>query len=523
MEEANRVLGHYSDKDGVAWDTITGSAFKPQPFMATGSDAGWAEGHEDMRKTLDAVNSHVYGQPRIAEFNAGDRSYLQTDTEYHPTHNVLGPQAKAEVWPSRMSKEDAAATYRSIAQTPDDYTIARFRRQNPSGAYHLGNADKHLANAHGYIQPAHTHEWGWGGVQPSEDAMRAYIAAANAKKAEQSQKSPATSYIISEYMKRLNAAGRRKAMGQTPQTSFESSSTIHGGYAGPVHADEQRGYSTISAPAQQPEEQGYSKITFERRDRVPAAGGDDEQGGDDDVRQARIRRAAEEAAAAEAEELEEQMRKAMTPLQQRIKSVEASIAATAASPPAASATTSAGARGLTFSVPGPIKMDHLELPGGEYSLTLGANTAIYPPGPSTPSVSPTAAPAAAAAAAPVAAEEEEDGYPEGVLDKRKDLHVDLDRDAIKAAAAELQKSYIDEAGDEKSATGSSAAVVAATAQDDVLDSSADTHRGIDRTAMRAAAVAIKQQISSQHARASTSHADDASADDVLDTSKVCNK
>ena len=47
------------------------------------------------------------------------------------------------------------------------------------------------------------------------------------------------------------------------------------------------------------------------------------------------------------------MRKAMTPLQQRIKSVEASIAATAASPPADSATTSAGARGLTFSFGGP--------------------------------------------------------------------------------------------------------------------------------------------------------------------------
>lgn len=455
---------------------------------------GRAEGHEGMRGTLDAVNSHVYGQPTIPAFASGDRSYLETEPRFRPTENV---HAKAQTWPNRMTKEDAAATYNQIAGMglpADDYTIRRDRRQMPGVTHHLDNANRHLETAHG--------------MAPSEDAMRAYIAAVNKAPG---QKSAATNYIMSEYMKRLQDAARHRVWGMTPKTAF-----------GPA-----------AAPAQEAEPQGYSKITFNRIDRaVPAAGGASaasRQAAADDVREARIRRAAQEAAAVEAEELEEQVKSAMTPLHSRIAAVEAQIAAAstsaAALPPAAPApVAAAGVRGLSFSVPGPIKIDHLELPGGEYSVQLGADTAIFPPGAgntattaNTPSASPVVVPASVPAASDsAAAEVDEEGFPEGVLDKKKDLHVDLDRAAVKQAAMDLQKKVIDEfeaAGED--VEGASASTVGAK-EDDILDTAKATHRGLDRAAMRVAAVALQKKTLARAVKGADA---DGSADDVLDTSK----
>jgi len=500
LEEANRVLGHYERdvhaKGGVDWNSIGGQAFKPAPYMAgtySIGTPGMAEGHEGMRGTLDAVNSNVYGQPVIPIFEAGDRSYLQHN--FRPSQNV---HAKAQMFDNRMTKENAAATYNQIAGLglpADDYTIGRYSRQMPWVTGHLDNANKHLATAQSRVG------------QPSEDAMRAYITAVNGA---QGQKSTATSYIISEYMKRLQDAARRRVSSNTPKTAFGP---------GPV-------------PDKEPQKQGYSKITFNRTDRTASAtGGARDTSGDaavDDVREARIRRAAEEAAAAEAEEVAEQVKRAMKPLDSRIATVEAQIASAAASAAVLPVAAPAGTRvhGLSLSVPGPITIDHLQLPGGEYSLQLGADTAIFPPDATAPSVSPQAAAPVAAptppTVVPAAEDADEEGFPEGVLDKKKDLHVKLDRAAVKQAAMDLQKKVIDEfeaaGGDVEGSSGGSggSASTAAATEDDVLDTAKATHRGLDRAAMRVAAVALQKKTLE---RAHTGAGADTRDDDVLDTSK----
>jgi hypothetical protein len=493
MEEANRVLGHYDDdvraKGGLDWDSI--GAFKTQPglhwpgspVMARPGPAGSLEGHEGMRGTLDAVNSHVYGQPPMPVFDAGDRSYLEMEPRFRPTGNVL--PARAEVWPNRMTKESAAATYRTIAdmgQSADDYTIRRFRRQSPWVGYHLDNADKHLAAAHGaapyapsYAVPTAPYY----GEPVTEDAMRAYIAAVSANK--RGQGSAATNYIISEYKKRLAEAARRRVWQPTPETAFghqagASPSAQTAPYNGPAQTPGASGYSKISpqkGPAQAaPAAAGYakvdppeapndfSKITFQRIDRtVPAAGGGS---AGDDVREARVDRVAHEAAEAAAEDVAAEVDRALKPLQTRISEVEAKIAsasATAALPPGSPA----GASGMSFSIPGPIKIDHLELPAGEYSFNMGA-------GAGKPSAAGPA-PAAAPAPAPAVAVGEDEGYPEGVLDKRKDMHVDLDRAAVKQAAVDLQHKVVSEfeaQGEDGAAEGDAEA--AAAGEDDVMDS-----------------------------------------------------
>ena len=436
MQEANRVMGHYDGdvqaKGGVDWGSIGGHVFEPTPYGLLPGPAGNIEPHAEMRKTIDTVNSRVYGQPAIPGFDAGDRSYLRTDTTFRPTGNVQPrQQISAEMWPNRMTKEDAAAAYNQIAgsyPSPDAYTTRRFRRQMPWVTNHLDNANKYLVDAH--MNPAY-------GTQPSQDAMHAYVAGVN--KAPGGQNSAAANFIMDEYLKRQAEAARARVFGHTPKTAFEDETAA--------------------------QNEGYSKITFNRVDRtVPAAagGGDD---GVDDLREARIRRAEQEAAAAEAEEVASKVAskvaKALEPLQSRISSVEASIAAAAAAsaaaaPPSsaapAAATTSPGAKGVSFSIPGPVKIDHLELPGGEYSLQLGADAVIGPVG-----AGASASPASPAPApSPASAVEDEDGYPEGVLDKRKDLKVDIDQAAVKQAAMDLQKKVVDEfekAGEDASGSG----------------------------------------------------------------------
>ena len=494
MEEANRIMGSYDGdvkaKGGVDWSSIGGHAFQPAPFMSRPGPAGSIEPHGDMRKKLDTVNSHVYAQPAIPVFEAGDRSYLKTDTTFKPTGNVWPrKQMSAEVWPSRMTKEDAAAVYNQIAGSgpaPDAYTIHRSRRQTPWVADHLDNANKYLVNAH--MNPAY-------GAKPTEDAMHAYVAGVN--KGIEGQNNAATNFIMDEYLKRQEDAARARVFGQTPKTAFGVGAAV--------------------------QDQGYSKITFNRVDRtVPAAGRSDD-GDAGDIREARIRRAEQEAAAGEAEDIAAKVADALQPLQSRIASVEASIAASSASDTAsalpsaspAAAGASPGGKGLSLSVPGPIKMDHLELPGGEYWLQLGADAASGPLG--TSASAPRAPSSAAPGLAP--AVEGEAGYPEGVLDKRKDLKVDLDHAAVKQAAMDLQKKVVDEfekVGKHLSGGSGASGAVAAAEGDDVWDSARDMKRGLDRHAMRAAASALQKKTVERVERPA---AGDTTGDDVLDTSR----
>jgi hypothetical protein len=139
--------------------------------------------------------------------------------------------------------------------------------------------------------------------------------------------------------------------------------------------------------------------------------------------------------------------------------------------------------------------------------------------------SPAAAPAVAespgaegvasapsAASPPDDAEEEDDG----VLNKRKDMHVDLDEDAVKQAASDLQNKYVSafEAGGEDGAAAGDAETAGA-ASDDVLDTAANAAPPVDENAMRAAAEDLQNQVVSD--AGSQSSAGDEGSDDVLDS------
>jgi hypothetical protein len=326
MEEANRVLGHYDDdvhaKGGLDWNSI--GAFKIEPWGSEAKKTFFVEGHEGMRGTMDDVNSHVYGQPPTPAFHAGDRSYLERQPHFRPTENVL--PRRAEVWPDRMTKEDAAANYRAIAdmgQPDEDYSMRRSRRHSPWVGYHLDNAGSHLENA--YRHAADVATWdAYGAQNPSSegDAMRAYIAAVNANK--RGQGSAATNYIISEYKKRLAEAMWRKVVQPLPNTAFDSQagarpspSAQTAPYTGPAPVPTSSGYSKISpekgpVPAP-PAPAGYSKITPPN---PPAA--DEEYS---KITFQRIDRTAHEAAEAAAEDVAGEVQKAIQPLQTRISQV----------------------------------------------------------------------------------------------------------------------------------------------------------------------------------------------------------
>jgi hypothetical protein len=215
--------------------------------------------------------------------------------------------------------------------------------------------------------------------------------------------------------------------------------------------------------------------------------------------------------------------------------VEAEIARASAAAAAAPATAPAGSSGMSFSIPGPIKIDHLELPGGKYSLNLGAGAgeaaaaapAVAESPAAVPAVaeSPAAAPAVAespgaegVASAPSApspaddAEEEDDG----VLNKRKDMHVDLDEDAVKQAASDLKNKYVsafEAGGEDGAAVGDEE--TAGAALDDVLDTAANAAPPVDENAMRAAAEDLQNQVVSD--ANSQSSAGEEGSDDVLDS------
>jgi hypothetical protein len=371
LEEAKRVLGSYNGdvkaKGGVDWKSIGPDAFKPVPLVAP---PGVVEGHEGMRAAMDSVNSHVYGQPDIPVFSRDQASRVA------------------------RSSADIAAIADSL----------------------------------------------------SRDRVAAYVAAHKGK----GQSSAVVNAMISEYMKKMREAAQRRSGN----------------------------------------EGAYERIRFDRIDReIPVRSGVGDTAGS--MRDARIRRAAEEAAAAEAEEataqavayeaaneaasfaaqVESRMKHtvhdAVQPLDARIAAMEAKIAADAASSPAAShvpaphTASSAGGGGggrMSFHVPGPITIDHLQLPGGDYSLHIGAdaNMPAYPPGGQVSrgtSSAPSAASSSSASLPPAGGGdgEREDaggdtgggsGYPEGVLDKKKDLKVDRDDKVIQDAASELQRKVV---------------------------------------------------------------------------------
>ena len=331
------------------------------------------------------------------------------------------------------------------------------------------------------------------------DAMRAFIQKHKGK----GQNNVVVQMIISQYMKRMKAIAAAKAATATPwQPSPEDA----------------------AADATVPEDTGYSKITFQRIDRgVPA-----EHSGTQDIREQRVRRAAAEAAA-----VEEQVKQAMAPLQTRIADVEARLAAAAAAaPPQAAPATAVPVdaasepKGFSVHVPGPVKMDHVELPAGDYSLQLGADAAVYPPSPSPSSAASSSAPASAPQSAPSEPDADEDGYPAGVLNKRKDFHVERDEAAMKQAALNVQKRVVDSYKNEQDggAAASQVAVEGSRTHDDgypegVLNKRKDFHVERDEVAMKQAAVDLQKHMvtADAKARAGVDAASGDVEDDVLDS------
>jgi len=152
--------------------------------------------------------------------------------------------------------------------------------------------------------------------------------------------------------------------------------------------------------------------------------------------------------------------------------------------------------GISFSIPGKIKMDRLELPGGRYDFAIGG-----------PAVSKSAeeedkAPVVSSNPVPDSDERAQVKQDDaGVLNSREDLDAGIDQDAVRNAARDLANSRIQSFDKSKQEA----------TEDDVLDTVSMMDNAIDREAVKAAADELRDQVIQDHQPTAKAE------DDVLDS------
>eukprot|EP00960_Hanusia_phi_P063811 765580-Hanusia_phi.AAC.3 len=282
----------------------------------------------------------------------------------------------------------------------------------------------------------------------------------------------------------------------------------------------------------------YIKIKFNRKIRnlppSPSDPAEDEESSDDlspeaeDSREARIERVArEEARMKEAREAERRRREsqeviqgAISPIQDEIQEVKQMIQKQqkniddlskdvheqredkAESGPVNSGSGFLSNSGISFSIPGKIKMDRLELPGGRYDFAIGGPGVGREDGEKAMDQEPVVysrPPLGGDKDVKVEQDEDKDG---GVLNSREDLDAGIDQEAVKEAARDLANSRIQSFDDSQQGAR----------EDDVLDSVSMMDNAIDRAAVKAAADELRDEVIKAHQSSGK-----AGGDDVLDS------